>query len=70
MKTKLRPWIVVFAVAFAASVVVERVLERMHRVDSLGTWYTIYCAFVAAAVITTGLAAVWALTRLAGRLFR
>lgn len=56
---KSAAWLLVFVTAFS----VQLILEQLNLVDSIGLWYTVYCA-----VITTAL--LYALYALIGFVFR
>src|SRR5712671_5638883 len=49
---------------FAACVVFQLYLERMHRSDSIGLWYTVYAALAHCILVLLGLSGVWILWRL------
>lgn len=54
---------VLVAAVFAASFVVESILERQHLVDSIGWWYTALVAAIYTLVVIAG----WLLFRLTMR---
>ena len=44
---KFSIWVVVFLIAFA----LQLVLEQLNLADSIGVWYTVYCAAIDTAIL-------------------
>jgi hypothetical protein len=49
----MKKWIpYLFVVSFIVSIFFQRWLELHHKVDSIGLWYTAYCAFFYSIILT------------------
>lgn len=44
-----KQWLLLFLAFFVIALCVQVLLERMHRADSIGFWYTLYSAIIYAA---------------------
>jgi len=65
-----RIWFLIASIVFVASLVVQIVLERMHKIDSIGVWYTAYSALIYTVLALIVLALACAIARSIGLLAR
>ena len=60
-----KQWLVLFLALFVIALCVQVLLERMHKADSIGLWYTLYSATIYA---TGAFVLVWVISMIARRL--
>ncbi|WP_028102978.1 hypothetical protein [Pseudoduganella violaceinigra] len=53
-----------FLLVFGASLLLELQLEKIHKVDSIGLWYTVLVAAICAIVIFTAIVPIASLFRI------
>jgi hypothetical protein len=61
-----KTWAWLSIVTVATTLTLQRWLEQAHKVDSLGLWFTVYCAVIYAIPVLSGaavLATIWRSSR-------